>query len=376
MPARRNLWAPAGVLALAGLLSAFLILSRPGPETDPPDEPGPAPVRVVTIVAGEETARVRASGRVTGRYSIQIVSQVSGTIESTAPGYRQGARVEAGDPLVQIDDIQGRAALSEASSAQASALQQLAQERGLAEQARREWRDLGNASANSLFLREPQLRAAEARVEAAQSAYQRAQQDLRHARVQAPFTGVIEAVLADLGQYVGIGTPLARLVSTDQLHLEASLTLRQIDSLGWRTSTPLPATTVGELLLGEDASASIPLSFGHISGQMDPDTQMISLVLDIPTDTSIPRLTPGQFVSLRLLGTPVQDASWIPASSIHERNLVLRVVEGSLEQLQVEVLADEPGQVLVRGLDSGDLLVTERPLWVFPGQRVTPLPAP
>ena len=60
-------------------------------------------------------------------------------------------------------------AIARARAQEAASAQRVAEERGRNLQAQREWRDLGTTEANDLFLRKPQLRAAEASLAAAQA---------------------------------------------------------------------------------------------------------------------------------------------------------------------------------------------------------------
>ena len=59
--------------------------------------------------------------------------------------------------------------MTRAKAQEARAEEQVALEQGRSRQAKREWRDLGDKTANKLFLRQPQLNAAIASLEAARA---------------------------------------------------------------------------------------------------------------------------------------------------------------------------------------------------------------
>ncbi|MDA7852444.1 hypothetical protein N9A71_02740, partial [Porticoccaceae bacterium] len=64
-----------------------------------------------------------------------------------------------------------------------------------------EWRDLGDSTANALFLRQPQLAAAEAALESARADLAKANLDLNRTSITTPFQGRIRQTFVDLGQY-------------------------------------------------------------------------------------------------------------------------------------------------------------------------------
>lgn len=377
MQSIKNLMIPLSILLTASILAALIILARASPEQVEIAEPAPPSIITRSVATGSDSARVTTTGLISGRYESQLISQVSGLIQTAAENFRSGATVLANDLLLTIEDSSLRAAASEADAALANARQQLATERGLSDQARREWRDVGNADANSLFLREPQLAAALARHEAAQASRERALLDVERTRVRAPFTGVLADVAVDVGQFVGVGTPIARLISTGDLQLEVSLTARQLAILGWHAqdlSLNPPAAQI-EVVQGTTTTRyGARVSF--VSQRVEPETQMIPvrLELDAVEGQELPR--PGQFVEVTLFSNEAVASAWIPTKSIYQRDQVLLVEEGQLVARPVDLLGTRLDETLVGGLSSGDELVVDRPLWIFPGQQVNPTRAP
>jgi len=82
---------------------------------------------------------------------------------------------------------------------------------------------------------------------------------------------------------------------------------------------------------------------------------------------------PGQFVEVRLAGEAVEQAMWLPQSALYEREQVLVANDNELNIKAINVIAAADGKILASGLEDGDLVVTDRPLWVFPGQEITPI---
>ena len=372
---RIPLWIPLSVAVIAILLAVIIIKNRPQPEPSEPDVAVPAEIPVIEVINTPEKPQVVTTGRVGSLYETQVTAQVSGLIEFVSDNFRNGATFLKGETLVQIEQQDYQLALTQSQSSLAAAEQQLALEQGQAEQARREWRDLGNDDANALFLREPQLNAAKAQVEAAQSNIEQARLNLQRTNITAPFDGVISLRQVEIGQFITTGSPVASMHSTNLLEVEVSLTPNQVADLGW---------TDRRLTNTESLSAETLYSIGreqirqnayikHISPLIDPTTQMTEVLLDIEESTSGSTLpSPGQFVDVILQAEDSVYAMWLPESVLFERNQVLLANEGILEPRDINPIARAQSQILVSGLQDGDLVVLERPLWVFPGQQVTP----
>ncbi len=377
-PKRRiSIWIPLGVLAISLVLASIIIINRPKPlPAEPVTEIAPE-VQAVRVINIQAKPVVTTTGRVSSPHQINIVSRVSGIIESVAENFRDGASFAKGDLLLKIEDQDYRIALSQSEASLASALQLLATEQGQADQAKRQWQDLGNAEANALFLREPQLNAAKAQVTAARANLEQAELNLQRTEIRAPFTGVISEIYADVGQFVTTGSSLAEVQSTERVQIKASLTANEISDLGWQNlnGLSLEGTTaqisyqVGRTLITREALVQ------YLSPLIDPMTQMSEITLDLIKDEENiePTPFPGQFVDIRLEGAPVEQVVWIPQTALFERNQLLLANDNTLRIREVDILASTEGRILVKGLSDGDLVVTDRPLWIFPGQRVTPV---
>ena len=91
-----------------------------------------------------------------------------------------------------------------------------------------EWRELGSAEANDLFLRKPQLRAAELAVTAAEADVAASKLALERTVIRAPFDGRVLQKRADVGQFVGNGTPLAQVYAIEALELRLPVSDAQL----------------------------------------------------------------------------------------------------------------------------------------------------
>jgi RND family efflux transporter MFP subunit len=370
-------FAPAVVVIGTIVLAAAIMATRPSPTAVEPPPPQPVGVQAMRVATDANSPQVITQGNVRVRHRVELVSRVAGEIESVTPLFNEGSQFQQGDLLATIEDQDYRNALAQARAELANASQVLAQEQAQANQARQEWRDLGSAEANSLFLREPQLRTAQARYEAAQAALDQAELNLQRTQIHAPFNGEIETLSAGLGQYVSPGTSLASVRSTDELEVRLSATGTQLRSLGWSNWIGKPIESPPQVELswtGPSGEAVAQGTLRSIGSVIASNTQLYAVFIDLSASDNLQGLPdPGQFVEAQLVGNPRENSLWVPRTALFERDNVLLIKDGALTPQKVEILAQTDSEALITGVASEEVLVRQRPLWVIPGQPVTPL---
>jgi multidrug efflux pump subunit AcrA (membrane-fusion protein) len=147
-------------------------------------------VEVVNVEAGTFRPRIVAMGVVRPEQEIELSPRVSGEILSLSETFTPGGFVEAGEVLLTIDPADYEANLLERESALHQAEADLQMELGRQDVAKKDYELLDRELSpdnRALVLREPQLNAARARIEAAMAAVRRAELDLERTQVRAPF---------------------------------------------------------------------------------------------------------------------------------------------------------------------------------------------
>ncbi len=376
---KRN-WLPLIVVLAVGLtLIAAVWLLQPRPSPEPEQEAPPPRVEVVPAQPRTLALPVHTQGTVAPRRQIELVSQVGGQIVEVAPNFAVGGAFTTGDWLLQVDPRDYQHALARAQARVRDAEMALASERGVARQAQREWRDLGNEDANALFLRKPQLAAAEANLEAAQAELAQAQLELERTRITAPFTGRVREKLVDLGQHIAPGTPVARIFDSTSVEIRLPLTDQQallLDlPLPGAASPSLPAVTVSALIGGERHFWQ-----GHISrteAALDPQSRQFFALAEVQepynlTLHSAPLLV-GTFVDAEIQGRPIEQVVELPRTTVFRRNLVYTLNDAlSVQQKSVRILHRDEQRIWVQGdLAEGELVVLDRQNFLQPGVTVT-----
>jgi multidrug efflux system membrane fusion protein len=158
--------------------------------------------------------KVRITAKTVPSRYVDLKAETGGTIASLAA--RRGTIVAAGDLIasIEVKDRQERldqalASLERAKFEYDAAL-------------RLQERDLRSASQVAMAL--SSLRGAEQMVRAMEL-------DLQHTRISAPFDGILQERHVEVGDYVGIGDPVARVIDIDPVVVLGEVTEEQIGSL-------------------------------------------------------------------------------------------------------------------------------------------------
>ncbi len=370
-----------------GIFGAFLIIGS-RPEVETVEAPVPRTlVRVQEMALRTVSLDVRAQGTVEPRTASALVAEVGGRILGVAPSFVNGGFFNRGQVLVRIDPRDYRTAVAAARAQVSQAEVRLAQEQAEAQVAIAEWHDLGRgAEPPPLVAREPQLAEARAGLDAAKAALQKAELDLERTELRAPYAGLVREKLADVGQFVAPGTPVAQVFAVD--YAEVTLPVPG-DQLGF-LELPRAGSAPGRGDTGPVVELSLSVAgelrswearIVRTEGEIDPSSRMLGLIarIDDPygrRDAHAQPLQVGQFVDARITGRVVEDVFVLPRVALRgsdaasgtaggtasgrasSRVLVLDDRDADDPRLRfrdVEVLRFQGDQViLTTGLQAGD----------------------
>jgi RND family efflux transporter MFP subunit len=368
---------------LAGGVGLFLTLAkREPPRAAPPAPPvGPA-VTVMEATPREVPVIITGHGTVRPFVEVQVVPQVGGKVVEVHPQLRPGGVVRKGETLLKIDPSDYELAVRQASGEVAKTRTALELQQAEAQVAREEWRDIhGERPAPPLVAREPQIRQAEAELEAARARLARAELDLKRTSLTAPVDARVVQKSVDVGQYVTPGAPLASLYGTQRMEVVVPLEDRQLAWFDLATADrPGSPVTLKANFGGSQRTWAGRAE--RLEGQVDANTRMVNLVVavDQPASGDGSTLLPNQFVTAMISGNPIGDVVVLPryAIRVDGRVWVASPGEGDASQLrfaEVEVIRREADSVFVRGLSRGDRIVTSSLDVATEGMLVRPFEA-
>lgn len=369
----------AALATFIGLVATWVVLTaKAEPQAGaPPERPAPM-VEVLTAAPAEHQLRVRTQGTIRAKTQVELAAQVAGKVINVSQNFADGGFFQAGDTLLTIERDDYEFALARTEAALAQAEQRLAEERGRSRQAEREWRELGSTEANDLFLRKPQLRAAELSVSAAQADVAASKLALDRTIVRAPFDGRVLQKRADVGQFVGNGTPLAQVYAIEALELRLPISDAQLALL------PEALLTSAGGLVGSTAAITVNIGdkiwnfsapIVRSEAEIDQRSRVANLIAEFSGTSELgvgrPSLTPGVFARAEILGRPVANVIELSNTALSPDGHVL-VVNGQslLERRDVSIVNREKDRVWVSGIGEGESVVEQLNNTLFPGLRV------
>jgi len=384
---------PGGARALLGVLLTALSLGC-GAEANEGELADARRCVVVASVGGGALADERVYlGEVRAQHRLVLAFGVSGRVSSLE--WREGERVEAGELLATLDRRQAHARLSAASSRVSE--QGLAQSQARRELARAEALGASVVSAESLEQARGRLDAIEAAQAQARAQRRGARSGVAEHTLIAPFAGVVEARVSEVGAWVEAGEGIVELLGDDALEIRVAVApeLRAALKVGDRfelrpLQTPRGALAPSSFLSPSRARGQPPLmaELTSIASALEPRTQTLELRLrpdGSPASGPASESASGSGLAL-LAGASVyvaftfehplrseavlvpRDALVVGADGPH----VVAVVDGRAQLYPVEVLASAGRRVQVRTpeLEPGDAVVVRGNERVAQGQAL------
>lgn len=315
------------LVAVAGV--AGLIATAPKPAQND-DDPLPIAVEIASAEAAETTLRVSTQGEVRAKNEAEIAAQVAGQLVEISAALEPGAFVAKGDMLARVDPAQYRLAVDRSLSQVARAREALARARSEASLAERDWKDLGlEGDPSDLTLQRPQVNAALADLKTAESAVGESQLNLERTEIRAPFDGRVKARLANLGDYISPGAPIASIFAVQVAQVRIPLTDADLAVLGLPPgfnageSAAAPTAHLSAVVGGQRREWEGRLTL--IDAAVDPATRLVYGLVEVQdpfAKANAAPLAPGMFVNVRIDSGEKEQLVAIPRSAFKKNQYV------------------------------------------------------
>jgi multidrug efflux system membrane fusion protein len=352
----------------AGLLAILSVLLLAGCAAKKDPRKPRVPVTVATAMKRSVPYALSATGTVEAIRTAAVGSQVGGVVTRVA--FHEGDEVDQGQTLFQLDPRPFRAALDQARSALQRDRAQLDIARGNADRARSifdqkmisqaEW-DQARSTAETWS----------ATVLADSAAVQTARLNLEYSSIRAPIGGRTGRLLVHEGDLVKAATS------------EPLVTINQTRPV--RVAFTVPENVVGMVQRYRDKSPSVMVRFSSsdslgiagnlafVDNAVDAASGTLMLKAEFPNRDG--RLTPGQFVDVRLVLYVQPGAIVVPEPAVtrgQQGSFVYVMKADSTvtpRPITIERSVDEM-VVVSSGLQPGEIVVTDGQLRLSPGARV------
>ncbi len=366
----------AAVLIFSGVVGLkTLIASKPDLQKKRPPVPIP-PARTITVKTAAHPVILTGQGTVRPIKEIRLVSQVSGKIVYVSSALVNGGAFNKGDLLLRIDpaDYQIAVTLAQARVKDSESKHRLAIEEAAV--SRQEWMQLrAGSDPPPLVAKEPQLAAAQAKLDADHAELKKAQLQLERTHIKTPFDGRVSDKSVDIGQYITPGQTLAVIYDTAAAEIVLPMEDRE---LFWFQVPGFTPQTVS----GSQAEVQVNVAGRKLSrrgqvvrseGKLDERTRMINVVVRVASPYDVkPPLAIGLFATVKIKGRVITNAALIPRSALRAESIVWVVdTQGRLEFRRVNVARfSTAGVIVTSGLTDGEKVVISPIKGVSDGMKV------
>ncbi|MDX1610458.1 MAG: efflux RND transporter periplasmic adaptor subunit [Halofilum sp. (in: g-proteobacteria)] len=337
-----------GYLRFVGHMTEQALSNRP-----PPVET----VSAIEAVTDTWQPQIRAVGSLGAVRGVDLATEIEGRVNAVA--VEDGAAVEAGQVLVELDAAGLRAELRGARAEARLAELELERQRRLRQQNANSEADVDRAAS--------QLEQARARVE-------RVQANLEKKTIRAPFGGRIGIIGVDVGQFLVDGTEVVTLQTLDPINVDFTVPQRELA----RIENGQPVVVSVDAFAGESFAGAI----SAISPKVEQSTRNTAVRARLGNPEG--RLRPGMFVQVAVQLPGQTDVVTLPQTAItynpygdsvflvHETTNDAGETVRTVERKFVRTGATRGDQVQVlQGVEPGQTVVTSGQLKLRNGSRVT-----
>jgi len=340
-------------------------------------------VEVMVVQPRQYRVILESFGKIEPRTRGVISSQVAGQITAVSPEFREGGFFEKGELLLTIDPRDYNVQVEIADAELAEMRVGYEEQQALADQAQKDWTNLGRKGIASDFaLRKPQLEAARLKIDSARAKLKQARLAVERTRIKAPYRGRLLSKNVDIGDVVSTMSKLAEIYAVDRLEIRLPLKnselpfidLPERSLLGQAKSSVLHKATIENSLgsVTEHWSATVV----RTAGAIDEKSQQLYVTAQIDDpygegSNSRRPLKIGQFVTARIEGRRMENALVIPNSAIYQGSYLYVIEDGVLQRKEIKIAWQNSDEALISsGIEGGDRLVLTPLGQVSSGTRV------
>ncbi len=325
-------------------------------------EQPPAPVRVTRAISAEVRRTVELSGSVEARQSSLVATEVAGLIVKIFA--REGDRVQAGQPLVRLRQVNINLRLRAKEGEVDEARSRLALARGAHERALGLFEE-ELISVERLDSATSELEAWQGRVAQLEAELDLLEAELHNTVVRAPFDGVIASEHVSEGEWIDAGGPTFELVDTGNLEVALEVPAALISGL----EPGEPVAIVIDALEGLEVEGVVRA----VVPRADPQARTFPVKVDLPNPEG--RIGVGMLARARLAAGAPETAVLVPKDALVSQGTsrkVFRVDEEGAAQAVAVTTGSASGLwiAIEGGIAAGDTVIIRGNERLRPGQAV------
>jgi len=359
------------LVALLVALGALVLWFSMKPVATKPSGISAVPVRVVSVVEKDVPRFASGIGTVLSLHSVVIRPQIDGILTKLL--VKEGQLVKKGDLLATIDDRSIRASLDQARAQLGESQAQLA----VAQVNLKRYKLLSvddGVSKQTYDQQQALVNQLKATAQGNQAAIDSAQVQLSYTQIRSPVTGRVGIRNVDEGNFLRASDAegLFTVTQIDPIAVEFSLPQQMLPTLQRLIAAPDPALV--KAYIGADGATGELLGEGRLSlidNQINTNTGTLRAKAEF--NNAAQRLWPGQLVTLKIQTAIDKGALVVPPTVVQrglEQHFVYRVKGDKVESVPVEMVYQDSGTHIIKGVNPGDQLVSDGQSRLKPGASI------
>ncbi len=314
--------------------------------------------RPATIVEATQVSSVywepsiQSVGGIRAINGVKVANELPGIVTEVL--FESGQRVKKGDILIRLN-----------SNIEQAALKTRLTEAQLASKEFQRSADLISKRAVS----QSAFDVAKAAQDTARARVKEAEAQLSKKVLTAPFDGVLGLRLADIGEYLFVGTPIVEINMLDPILVEYTLSEKELANVDIGDSVEVTVAATGPVVFKGAVTA--------INSSVTSETRTIQLRAKLPNPQQ--SLKPGMFATIRTIAEDVRQVVAIPNTALSFNtygNFAYALTENEKGQLVTERRTLETGATrdgmteVKKGLEPGERIIASGLLRLRAGQPV------
>jgi len=359
------------LVALLVALGALVLWFSVKPVATKPSAVSAVPVRVVSVVEQDVPRFASGIGTVLSLHSVVIRPQIDGILTKLL--VKEGQLVKKGDLLATIDDRSIRASLDQARAQLGESQAQLA----VAQVNLKRYKLLSvddGVSKQTYDQQQALVNQLKATAQGNQAAIDSAQVQLSYTQIRSPVTGRVGIRNVDEGNFLRASDAegLFTVTQIDPIAVEFSLPQQMLPTLQRLIAAPDQALV--KAYIGADGATGELLGEGRLSlidNQINTNTGTLRAKAEF--NNASQRLWPGQLVTLKIQTAIDKGALVVPPTVVQrglEQHFVYRVQGDKVESVPVEMVYQDSGMHIIKGVNPGDQLVSDGQSRLKPGASI------
>jgi RND family efflux transporter MFP subunit len=370
---------PALLVALLILLAALGVWYATKPAKAKLASPAAIPVRVVNVTEKDVPRFVSGIGSVLSLHSVVVRPQIDGILTNIM--VKEGQLVKKGDLLATIDDRSIRASLDQARAQLGESQAQLQ----VAQVNLKRYKLLSvddGVSKQTYDQQQALVNQLKATAQGNQASIDAAQVQLSYTQIRSPVTGRVGIRTVDEGNFLRMTDTqgLFTVTQIDPIAVEFSLPQQMLPTLQGLINDPQRAQVKAYIGADTDGETGNLLGEGHltlIDNQINANTGTIRAKAEFNNPGQ--KLWPGLLVTVKIQTALDKNALVVPPNVVQrglDQHFVYRLNGDKVETVPVQLVYQDSGQNIIKGVRPGDKLVSDGQSRLKPGSTVQVLTEP